>query len=370
MKTSRIALCVLLSLTPPTLVSAASGSVAYQYDEAGRLKSTVYSNAAGETYTLDAAGNRKATAQGGPGALGPTAPGVPTFSAIKGGTATAAWTAATATAGVAAYDYSLNSGNWINLGNVLTANLSGLSPLTSYTFAIRARDTTGKAGAASSALLTTVADTFPPSAAGVPTFTNITPATVKVSWSAATDDVGVTNYEYQKNGGAWTSLGNVLTANLTGLTPSTSYTIGLRAKDAAGNPGAATSNSFTTLPYYTDSPVMTVGTTDRDAGFNLVYPLGSMSPTTTTNGYTYQILWDHDAPPNGGGGWLAGVFKVSGFSTDPGAAWLSSVKVGSGAVHTGATAGYGYSAGQASWSWTTTPLGISGGTPVCTIVHE
>lgn len=89
-------------------------------------------------------------------------------------------------------------------------------------------------------------DTTPPSAPGTPNFTSITMTSATASWTAATDDRGVTGYDYRLNAGAWQSLGNVLSVNLTSLSAATSYTVQVRARDAASNLGPARSSSFAT----------------------------------------------------------------------------------------------------------------------------
>ncbi|MDQ4502194.1 LamG-like jellyroll fold domain-containing protein [Sinomonas sp. ASV322] len=88
-----------------------------------------------------------------------------------------------------------------------------------------------------------VAPTAPGSlAAGTPTKT-----TIPLSWTAATDNTGVAGYEYRANAGAWVSTGSTGTAfTVTGLTANTSYTIEVRAFDAAGNRGSAASVTAST----------------------------------------------------------------------------------------------------------------------------
>lgn len=90
------------------------------------------------------------------------------------------------------------------------------------------------------------ADTTAPSAV-----TNLsasaTDTTIPLSWTAATDNNAVTGYEYSLNGTTWTSTGSTgTTYTVTGLTASTSYTVQVRAFDAAGNKGAAASVTITT----------------------------------------------------------------------------------------------------------------------------
>ena len=60
----------------------------------------------------------------------------------------------------------------------------------------------------------------------------VTQTTATVSWNASSDNVGVTGYEVFRGS---TSLGTVTgtSANLTGLSANTSYTVSVRAKDAS-----------------------------------------------------------------------------------------------------------------------------------------
>lgn len=92
----------------------------------------------------------------------------------------------------------------------------------------------------------TPTDTTLPGAPGTPSFSNITGTTATASWTAATDNVDVTGYDYRLNAGSWQSIGNVVTASISGLTSATSYTFSVRARDVAGNLGPASSGSFMT----------------------------------------------------------------------------------------------------------------------------
>lgn len=75
----------------------------------------------------------------------------------------------------------------------------------------------------------------------------ITETTASLSWSASSDNVGVTEYEVFSSGisiGTVTSTG----ANITGLTANTTYSYTVSAKDAAGNSSnQSNSVTFTTL---------------------------------------------------------------------------------------------------------------------------
>ncbi|WP_299258796.1 S8 family serine peptidase [uncultured Aquimarina sp.] len=66
---------------------------------------------------------------------------------------------------------------------------------------------------------------------------NVAETTLTLSWTAATDNVGVTAYDVYQGS---TILGEVTstTANVTGLTADTAYQFSVKAKDAAGNESA------------------------------------------------------------------------------------------------------------------------------------
>lgn len=91
-------------------------------------------------------------------------------------------------------------------------------------------------------------DTQAPSTPANLTTSNVTKNTIDLSWSAATDNIGVSGYDvYQGN----TVIGSVTTTTYqaTGLSPDTAYTFRVKAKDAAGNQsGFSNTASATTLP--------------------------------------------------------------------------------------------------------------------------
>lgn len=101
-------------------------------------------------------------------------------------------------------------------------------------------------------------DTSPPSAPGTITISGITQTSANASWGPATDNAGVTTYEYRLNGAAgWTALGNYTSLGLAGLLAGTNYALDIHAKDAAGNIGPSSSASFTTLANTNHAPICT-----------------------------------------------------------------------------------------------------------------
>lgn len=223
---------------------ASGGLVTYEVDAAsGRVTKATYPDGSFITYTYDANGNRETAIVSDLGA--PTAPGTPAFSSIGATTATASWTAASDNVSVTGYQYRLNGGSWVSI-SASPASLSGLTSATNYTFEVRAKDNANNFGPPSGNSFTTL-DTGSPTAPGVPSFSSITATSATAAWTAATDNVAVTGYDYSLNGGPWTSNGLALSVNISGLTTGTSYTLRVRARDGASNIGPNSSNSFTTL---------------------------------------------------------------------------------------------------------------------------
>ena len=87
-------------------------------------------------------------------------------------------------------------------------------------------------------------DNQAPTTPGTPTASNVTSSSAALSWSASTDNIGVSGYEILRapgaSGGTFTSVGTSATTSFsaTGLSPSTTYRFAVRARDAAGNTSA------------------------------------------------------------------------------------------------------------------------------------
>ncbi|MFJ4552392.1 carbohydrate binding domain-containing protein [Streptomyces sp. NPDC088817] len=86
-------------------------------------------------------------------------------------------------------------------------------------------------------------DTQAPTAPTGLTSTGKTSSSVSLKWNAATDNVGVTAYDVYSGSGQVLSVSGT-TATVNGLSPSTSYTFTVKARDAAGNVSGA-SNAVT-----------------------------------------------------------------------------------------------------------------------------
>lgn len=227
------------------------------FTDRGNVLSFVNTGLSGSTaYTVqvrayDAAGNRGPTSQvsfttpAASDTVNPSAPGAVTISAITATGATASWGAATDNIAVTGYETRVDTGAWVNRGNVLTAPIAGLNPRTTYSVQVRAYDAAGNRGASSSANVTTL-DDVAPTAPGTPVISAITAVGCTVTYTAATDNIGVTGYESSIDGVNWTDRGNVLTFGQTGLGQATTYLMRVRAYDSSGNRGPVSTATFAT----------------------------------------------------------------------------------------------------------------------------
>ncbi len=111
-------------------------------------------------------------------------------------------------------------------------NVSDLSIVTQYSFNVEAVDKTGNKSGKATVLLSTVDRTSPTIPTDVKSQT--AEASIMISWTASTDNVGVTGYNiYQDEIKIGTSTNTNFIA--TNLTTSTQYTFKIEAFDAAGN---------------------------------------------------------------------------------------------------------------------------------------
>ncbi|OWK73023.1 peptidase M4 [Flavobacteriaceae bacterium JJC] len=133
----------------------------------------------------------------------------------------------------------------------------------------------------------TSTDTIAPSAPTNLTASGTTSVATNLSWSASTDNVGVTGYDVYSGA---TLLGNTAatSASITGLTASTTYNFTVKAKDAAGNASAASNVLSVTTGSGTTPPVAycaSKGNSTSDEKINKVV-FGTINNTSTgTAGY-------------------------------------------------------------------------------------
>ena len=144
-------------------------------------------------------------------------------------------------------------------------------------------------------------DTQAPTAPGNLSTSNVTTNSATLSWSASSDNVGVTGYDVYANGslkGSTTST----SYNVTGLASSTTYSLSVRAKDEAGNVSSSSSVNVTTLANtvtYCDSKgnsvsdewiqKVTFGSINNTSGANGGYGDFTSLSTSVNKGSSYTI---------------------------------------------------------------------------------
>src|SRR6185436_1980650 len=151
------------------------------------------------------------------------------------------WSAATDNVGVTGYDVHRSTSSGFAPG---PANKIGQSAGTSYTdnvsagtyyYVVTAHDAAGNVSPPSnqdSAVVT--ADTQAPSAPANLQGANVSANAVTLSWTASTDNVGVTGYQVFRSGSLITSTSQTSYYD-TGLSPSTTYSYTVAAYDASNN---------------------------------------------------------------------------------------------------------------------------------------
>jgi parallel beta-helix repeat protein len=161
------------------------------------------------------------------------------------------WTASTDNVGVTAYDIYRNASFLTSVGAVTTHSDTTVSPNTTYSYQVRARDAAGNpSGLSNTDTVTTpaAADTTPPSDPTNLQATAVSSNRVDLTWTASTDNVGVTAYDIYRNASFLTSVGAVTTHSDTTVSPNATYSYQVRARDAAGNPSGLSNTDTVTTP--------------------------------------------------------------------------------------------------------------------------
>lgn len=110
-----------------------------------------------------------------------------------------------------------------------------IHPATSYTFRLHAVDAAGNASAQVTVTVTTPPDTVAPSTAPVITVEHVNDTFVKLRWTAASDNGPYLLYDVFINGQFALSTGQERSVTVEQLTPSTTYTFTVRARDLGNN---------------------------------------------------------------------------------------------------------------------------------------
>ena len=194
----------------------------------------------------------------------PTIPTSLTTTAASSTQINLAWTASSDVAGVAGYLIERCTGascsGFAQIGNSASGSFSdtGLSAATAYTYRIRAVNVNNNVSDYTAAVGATTSsgggggDTTPPTAPTNVVATANSSSQITVTWTASTDNVGVTGYRVERCQGSgcstFTQVGTPTASPYvdTGLAASTMYVYRVRATDAAGNLSAYSSTASAT----------------------------------------------------------------------------------------------------------------------------
>jgi chitodextrinase len=119
----------------------------------------------------------------------------------------------------------------------VSMDITGVTINTTYAMTVKATSGTGVVSEESTPLNVKIPDLHSPSVPMNLTVSGITDISFILHWDACSDNVAVTSYEIDMNGSTY---GNTAADNLPVpfLAPNTSYSMAVRAKDAAGNVSA------------------------------------------------------------------------------------------------------------------------------------
>jgi chitodextrinase len=219
----------------------------------------------------------------------PTTPAGLTATAVSASQISLSWTASTDNVAVSGYRVERCQGagcsNFVQVATsaAVAYNDTGLAAGTSYSYRVRAADTTGNLSPYSSVATATTSaasDTQPPTAPAALTATAAGSTGMNLGWTAATDNVGVTGYLVERCQGvgcstfAQAGTATALAFNDTGLTAGTSYSYRVRATDAAGNLGSysnvatASTQSSDTQPPTAPSNLSALATSSSQVNLN------------------------------------------------------------------------------------------------------
>jgi hypothetical protein len=128
---------------------------------------------------------------------------------------------------------------------------------------------------------TVVPDATPPTAPTNLEANAVAPNRVDLTWTASTDNVGVTGYDVVRNGSLLVRLGAVTSYSDTTVAPSTVYQYQIRAKDGAGNGSSLSNTALATTPPLASTPV-------PQGVFSDGFEIGNFSQWTSRTGLVVQ----------------------------------------------------------------------------------
>ncbi|HSX42846.1 MAG TPA: LamG-like jellyroll fold domain-containing protein [Candidatus Saccharimonadales bacterium] len=307
---------------------ATTASNVLSYNDTGLSASTLYRY---RVRAVDAAANlgayspiAQATTQAVADTIAPSVPATVSGTAASVSQINLTWAASTDNVGVTGYKVYRGG---VQIGTSATASYTdtGLTANTSYSYSVSAYDSAGNNSAQSNpaVAVSTLADTAAPSVPANLSLQVLSSTQITVSWSASTDNVGVTGYHlYRCTGAACTNFALINTTTVTpvqdpGLTAGTTYAYTVSAFDAAGNESARATPLQASTPAPDNTPpaismtaptsgttvsgTVTVSATASDAGSGVhdvqFFVEGNPMSDDTTVPYSFQ--WGTTTTANG-----------------------------------------------------------------------
>jgi chitodextrinase len=258
-----------------------------------------------------------------------------------------AWTASTDNVGVTGYRVYRAGSLIATVGAVTSYQNTGLSAATSYAYTVQAFDAAGNASGQSNAASTTTktattSDTTAPSAPTSLTAAAASASQINLSWTASTDNVGVTGYRINRAGTPIATVGVVTSYQNTGLAAATSYNYTVQAIDAAGNVSSQSNATFAITP----------ATSAADTAAPSV-PTGLTA--SAVSGSQVKLTWQPSTDNVG----------VKGYIVYLNNAQLATITTGTSFQHTGLTPGTTYNYRVSAFdavpnhsAWTATPVSV------------
>ena len=211
----------------------------------------------------------------------PATPATPTTSNVGGTSLTLTWPSDSTAAGYDVYQNGVLISPVTNAAPTDTSfTVTGLSPSTSYTFTVKARDLANDTSASSPGVTATTAapDCCPPTVPGTVTVSNLKANSVELDWTASTSSVDTVAYYdvYQNSTRILTLPATLTTARFDGLTPGSNYSFTIVARDTTGAASTASTPVAVTTPnpataITNTASTLTASTATYSATFNLEY---------------------------------------------------------------------------------------------------
>jgi len=233
-----------------------------------------------------------------------------------------AWTASTDNVGVTGYSIFRCAGpgctTFTKVGTSATNAYTntGLTSATSYTYKVQATDAAGNLSGFSNTASAVTPDTVAPTAPTNLLATASSSSQIGLTWTASTDNVGVTGYSIYRCSGAgcttFSKIGTSASAGFadSGLTASTSYSYKVQATDAAANLSGFSSIGSATTGSSGGSSI-TVSVSPRRGGLTTSQTL-PVTATLTNDSTNAGVVWSFTSTGSTSGGGFVPTTSTSG----------------------------------------------------------